>query len=276
MRSHPPSSLLELQCWFKEAITSPLQDRESLEFPPVFDKAPDYIKPSHSLTSLRRIQIYQEQYWWRLIGHLKEVFPSLLRLFDSSGFCHLLAVPYLQSFPSRHFSLGGLSQKMPLWIKRYYKEADQPLVYFSAVLDVTYERVFASSSPKECPSLALETPLALQEHVKLLKLPFNLPVFREELLKQEVGFWLEQDFPPLKKGKRFYVFYRSPHCAVAYQEIDPCEWTFLNLIQKGSTLAACCEKIEEKGGDFLESAQKNLPAWIEKWIHGRWIVKPEN
>ena len=47
------------------------------------ERRADYIKPNDRLTSVDRLEIYNRQYWFRVLDSLYEDFPGCLRFSDS-------------------------------------------------------------------------------------------------------------------------------------------------------------------------------------------------
>src|SRR5258708_7155712 len=62
------------------------------------------IRPNDRLTSFERLEIYNRQYWFRLIDVLYEEFPGLRAVVGEPGF-NALVRAYLEKYPSRSFSL---------------------------------------------------------------------------------------------------------------------------------------------------------------------------
>src|ERR1700722_17761763 len=94
-----PSKLKNIQTWFAGVITQPIDSSSRInpkapsgKF--IKEEAPSYIRPSLKQESWERIQIYNQQYWWRLFTILHNDFPLLVRLFGYRDFNFKIAVPY--------------------------------------------------------------------------------------------------------------------------------------------------------------------------------------
>jgi len=277
LRSEPkiPASLFEIQDWFQSVITLPIdRNNQICSSRSISEEAENYISPNAQLSSQERIQIYHQQYWWRLLGHLHEMFPTLVRLFGYADFNLCIGVPYLMKYPSRHWSLSKLGSQMAKWIDEDYNENDKLLIFFSAVLDWAYEEVFFAPSPVCFPPSEhmLTQKIAFQSHVKIFKLPFNLFSFRTNLLKEKPDFWFENEFPKLPKEKDYYfIIFRNAHQRIVYQEVPQGHWSLLNLIQSGKSIKEACDSLEEHGGEPFEQAKTALPDWIQEWISKNWL-----
>ena len=75
-------SLLELQRRMAEAVMQPLtrndtMQRKTRDGRSKKSEAAGFIKPNSRLTSFERLEIYNRQYWFRVISAFAEDFPGL-------------------------------------------------------------------------------------------------------------------------------------------------------------------------------------------------------
>ncbi len=277
----PPADLLSLQTWFGGIITRALGENNQIEpiapsGRPLSEEAAEFVSSGPNLTADQKMEIYNRQYWWRLISILHENFPGLTRLFGYEDFNRSIAVPFLVEHPPKHWSLSKLGDTLENWLLMRYTAADKLLVSHMAALDFAYQSVFFAPTPV---LLAVEmdlisTPLTLQGHVKLFKLPFDLFSFRSSLIKEDVEFWIESDFPTLSKGRDyFFVLYRDRDNLLSYREIQEGQWALLEGISRGLTLQESCDCLEEAGGEGANEARSFLAQWIQEWIHRNWLNK---
>jgi hypothetical protein len=272
----PPPSLYNLQDWFQSVITLPIDGDSRMQTArSIAREAQHWVVPSPTLAPEERMTLYHQQYWWRLLSHLQQTFPTLLRLFDYVDFNLILGVPYLCKYPPDHWSLARVGKDLAQWIAEEYTAADKTLIFHSAILDWTYAEVFVapSSRPITCSLALLKERLILPSHVRLLTLPFDLLSFRSLLLAHDVKFWSENDFPKLKKGKEFhFVLYRNEKQVTRFQEIQEGESKLLHWIQNGMTLDEACAALEAEGGSPFEQAQERLATWIPQWVNNNWVT----
>ena len=250
----PPVDLLYLQTWFASIITRALSENDQIE--PIAPsgrllskEAAEFVCSGPHLTPDQKMEIYNRQYWWPAISIFHENFPGLTRLFGYEDFNRSIAVPFLVEHPPKDWSLTKLGDNLENWLQDQYTAADKLLVTHMAALDWAYQEVFfAPPSIFLSPEMDLvSTTLALQRHVKLFKLPFDLFSFRSMLLKEEVEFWIESDFPPLSKGRDyFFVLYRDHDNRLSYREIQKGQWVLLEGIKRGLTLQESCDWLEKR------------------------------
>src|ERR1700757_3941399 len=75
-----------------------------------------YIKPNDRLSAFERLEIYNRQYWFRVLGALAEDFPGLRAVLGGSRF-EAMSVAYLSAHPSRSFTLRNLGSKLVEWLE---------------------------------------------------------------------------------------------------------------------------------------------------------------
>ncbi len=76
-----------------------------------------YIKPNDRLSSFERLEIYNRQYWFRVLGGMAEDFPGLRAVLGSQRF-ESMCKAYLTECPSRSFTLRNLGAHLETWLRR--------------------------------------------------------------------------------------------------------------------------------------------------------------
>src|SRR5271163_5186465 len=119
--------LLSLQRRMARAVMTPLTGSERMR-----STAPDgrsmravasaIIKPNDRLTSFERLEIYNRQYWFRVLSALSEDFPGLRAVLGERRF-DAMAKAYLIANPSRSFTLRNLGSRMESWLRKNPKWA---------------------------------------------------------------------------------------------------------------------------------------------------------
>jgi hypothetical protein len=267
-----PMSLLNVQKWFSTIITSPLEDLELiLPVSPsgnsIKEEAATYILPGPVLEPHKRIEIYNQQYWWRLLKVLQDAFPCVLRLFGYADFNHLIGIPYLEKYKSDDWSLNTLGSHLPKWVKECYNAPDKELVHYAAEIDLMYQEIFFKPEHKGLSAnedISVK-PLYMQPFARLMQFPYDIPDFRKNLLKQEPEYWLENAFPELKKNPTFILLFRSPKGGIKNKVISETEWLILSQFHEGTTVDALCEWIERQSETLRSEAETHLQKWFGEW-----------
>jgi hypothetical protein len=76
-----------------------------------------YIKPNDRLTSFERLEIYNRQYWFRVLGSMVEDFPGLRAILGERRFGDMCRA-YLTACPSESFTLKNLGARLEAWLRR--------------------------------------------------------------------------------------------------------------------------------------------------------------
>lgn len=283
-----PKDLQLTQDWFASIITRPISPDSEMEMTspsgrPMEVEAAKYIAPSPTMQPHRRIELYNQQYWWRLLTVMHETFPLVTRLFGYYEFNQEIAIPYLQKYPPKDWSLVHLGKDLPIWIQEEYTAKDKKLVHDAANLDWAFNEAFiigelpplnlANLPNSDNPDSLLTTPLYLQPHINLFTWNCDLFVFRNAFLDKDPDFWLDNDFPKLPKGKPlFFVLYRDGQLNIQWKEISSAEYHLLALYKKGATIESACHYLEnQKDRKIYEEATKNLQLWFQEWSMKGWL-----
>lgn len=275
-----PKRLKETQEWFASIITQPL-DGNSRIVPrtprglSITKEAASVISPSPSLQAHERIEIYNQQYWWRLINALQEAFPLVLRLFGFVDFNQTIAIPYLKKYPPNDWTLNVLGDRLAKWVAEKYKAEDKELVLNATLVDSAFNYAFfvMQMPPLSIQDLrgseaeqTLQVKLYLQPHVQLFKLPYDLFTFRKEFLKESPEYWVENDFPEFNNDKEYhFMLFRKPNNHVSWREISYPEYAILRKFSLGDSIEKICRWIEIQNNSLQEEAESKLSEWFQIW-----------
>ena len=145
---------------------------------PTANIASSYIKPNSVLNSFERLEIYNRQYWFRVIDAVSEDYPALNAVLGPKRFDALI-LAYLRETPSVSFSLRNLGGRLPEWLAAHPEFAGhrRNLAVDVARLEWAYIEAFDSASlpPLSATEFADLLPcsvLSLQPHVQLLELRY--------------------------------------------------------------------------------------------------------
>jgi Putative DNA-binding domain len=264
-------TLKKTQEWFGSIISRPI-DQESRMNPlspsgvSMEKEACSFLLPSPTLAPHQRIELYNQQYWWRLMRTLQESFPLVTRLFGCREFDRAIAVPYLVKHRPRHWNLNALGDRLVQWIEEEYEGEDKALILDAAKLDFAFEYSFTA---RHYPTITLEdlsdeerffeTKLFLQPHIALFSLPYDLFTTRHEFILYEPEHWEKSPFPPLAKGNFYYILYRDLRNDISWELLTLEHFQWLARFQKGATL----NEIGASEAFLLEE----LPRWAGlQWL----------
>lgn len=281
-----PSELKKTQKWFGSIITSPIDDESRINpitptGKPIEKEASKYISPSPTLQPAQRIELYNQQYWWRLLNNIQEIYQLLSRTFGQYDFTKSIAKPYLIKYPPNHWSLSLLGDRLVQWVEEEYHADDKPLVLNSAKLDWAFNYSFIAPQlpPITSEQLTLDNPTSilrkkiyLQPHVHLFEFDCDMFSFRREFLQHPHEYWIEHDFPKLTHGvPRFYYLSRSHDNNITWNEISPGEYYLLSLFKNGTSIEKACSLIEGQDAALSQSALSHLHLWFQEWTIRQWL-----
>ncbi len=264
--SAPPEDLLATQKWFANVITKPLGHTHEFE-----EEAGQFITPSPTLQPWQRIQIYNQQYWWRLLKILQDVYPTLTRLFGPHDFDEGLAVPYMQKYPSQHWAIDMIGNHLPQWILDEYNEDDKALIYEVASVDLAFTlSFFCDRDPpiNAVDETIVQQTLYLQPHLYLFALQHDLFPFRKKLLEKEPDYWLENPFPELSSDTTYYYAVSN---GGEVQTLNPVAYQILLQFEKGASIEGACEWLDFQPPPIKQQATAKLHLWFQEWTARQWL-----
>ncbi len=274
-----PIGLQLTQEWFGSIISRPI-DLESRMNPispsgrPMEEEAKDFILPSLTLRSDQRIQIYNQQYWWRLLNCLHENFPFVVCLFGYEDFNKSIGIPYLAKYPPNTWCLNDLGTRLTQWLEEDYQAPDANLVKGAAAIDLAFNQAFFAGKrrvPEDLAEMA-ESKIFLQPYVYLFHFKNALFEFRKEMLKEKPEYWLDHDFPSLNHIEGYYILRRSATNHIVVDALEPAAFLILQQFRCGATLDDVCDWLEKQEPVISEPASKNLHLWFQEWILKQYLT----
>jgi hypothetical protein len=260
-------NLLELQRRMSQDVMRPLtpdfatqaMNEQGL---PSDEIAASYIKPNSLLTSFERLEIYNRQYWFRVIDAVSEDFPALRAVLGGERFDSLV-LAYLRENPSTSFTLRNLGARLPAWLASY-PELTGPqhaLAVDVARLEWAYIEAFdgASLMPlgwEDFAALGRDSTLRLQPHLQLLDLQYPvddvvLDVHRVTPAIDIVSNAVcerrqssEVTLPEVSRSNVYLAVHRFDD-SVYYRRIEREEFLLLADLRDGDSIAIAIERAFE-------------------------------
>ncbi len=135
------------------------------------------VKPNDRLTAFERLQIYNQQYWWRLLGSFGEDFRGLRAVLGEAKFDRL-AIAYLEAHGSQSWTLRNLGSKLVSFLEAHPKLTHPRTALALDVARVEWARTLAFDDPEKpvltAKQIARTPPdrlrLGLQPYLTLLEL----------------------------------------------------------------------------------------------------------
>lgn len=289
-------SLLELQRRMSNAVMQPMTKNyrmrsKSADGRPMRAEAADFIKPNTKMASFERLEIYNQQYWYRIVSALSEDFPGLCRVLGRKKFDALI-LAYLAGNPSTSFTLRNLGAKLVAWLQENprWTGPSYDLAIDVARLEWAYVEAFDNAeypaiTTEDLSNMAEDTKLTLQPHVRLLELgypvdDFVLAIHREQPVTDVVsnaasgkhGSLSRRRFPGLLASSTFLVVHRFDF-SVYYKRVDVQALRLLTAIEDQKPLGEALEiAFAESSATQTEQAEL-IQSWFLNWSELGWFCK---
>jgi Putative DNA-binding domain len=253
--------------------------------------AAGFIKPNDRLTSFERLEIYNRQYWFRLLDCFYDDYPGLRAVLGDRRFARL-AQAYLVQHPSSSFSLRNLGRHLlkflaaqPQWV-----EPHSQLGQDMARLEWAQIEAFDNEAkpPLTTDSLLevdpVRTRLQLQPHLTLLELKYPVDEFlvqikRAQRLRDEASNAMEAHTAHtrrrlkgrLKPAKVFLAVHRHKD-TVYYKRLEKDAFCVLSGFRKNATIAEACQQLGAVEGDPADLGGK-IKLWFQSWASLGWLCR---
>jgi Putative DNA-binding domain len=273
-------TLLELQRRMAEDVRRPLtadyQMRTRTEDGGSTEQiAASYISPNPRLSSFERLEIYNRQYWFRLISAVSDDYPTLNAVMGTKRFDALI-LAYLHDNPSTSWTLRDLGAKLPAFLKEHPELGGRRhnLAVDVARLEWAYVEAFDGRqleplSAQDAQAIGPDSQLSLQSHLQLLELAYpvdNLVLAvkkgtPETDIVSSASSQRESrkrvQLPPMRR-ERIYLGVHRFDDSVYYRRIERETFLLLSALRAGSPVAEAVTKAFEKSKLSVEGQAELL------------------
>ncbi len=247
------------------------------------------IQPNDRLTALERLEIYNRQYWFRLIDCFYDDFPGVRAVVGANKFDRLTRA-YLTAHPSQSFSLRNLGQFFIGFLQKH-PELSAPhsdLALDTARLEWAQILAFdeAAHPPLTPEHLAGQQPgrlkLALQPHITLMELRYPVDDF---IIAVKKGAAVRNDASNAVAEKATHKRTKKVHYpkrqnvllavhrlenTVYYKRLEPVAYRLLQELQKGASVhKACIAALHDASPD--QDWPGLIRLWFETWTSMGWF-----
>lgn len=278
-----PTEIRSIQEWFATVISQPLTESDAIQpisysGNPVEEEAQKFISGSCKLKPHKRLEIYNQQFWFRLFNFLEANFPLTSRLLGRDKF-KKVATEFLVDNPPDHWSLTFLGKNFPKWIKpkNYPKLIEHSIeidaLCYASSLSSKQPAISLETFKNQDPNILLDTTLFLQPHLFLVHYPYDLFMFREEVLKRDLEYSRNTSTASLQESDvHYFVVFRTRNNNLAWQNIRETEFQLLQMLQKGCTILTLCDWIEHQDTSLQTEMAKNVQKFVQRWILNEWLT----
>jgi hypothetical protein len=291
--------LMQLQRTMARAVMQPLTSSERMQ-----RRAPDggpmkryasrFIKPNDRLTSFERLEIYNRQYWFRVLSALGEDFPGLRAVLGQRRF-DAMAKAYLIANPSRSFTLRNLGARLETWLRKNPKWAGSNRDLALDIVRLEWADIEAfdgKTEPALCPedlanAAGPRLKLTLQPYVQLLSFRYPVDDLLLEVRKEDDDTdFASNTFAERRKRKRvravaklkpgqIYLAVHRIDYSVYFRRLDAEEFAILTALRHGKTLSAAVESAFRKSTVAPEERPLKVQTWFQTWSTLGWFCRSE-
>jgi len=254
--------------------------------------AASFIAPNTRLSAFDRLEIYNRQYWFRVLGALAEDFPALRSVIGSRAF-DAMSVAYLNAHPNRSFTLRNLGSRLSDWLIANPHFAGRRASLAVDVVRIEWAFIEAFDGAEHEPltieqiaTLDGSSHLALQPHLQLVELEYPVDDLVLNLHKQEKRQTTEaglqhddQDhapakLPALRRNPTWLAAHRVDF-SVYYLRLKRGEFHTLRAISAGRPLAEAIEAGITTARVPSARRPQLVRQWFTAWAELGWICAPE-
>jgi hypothetical protein len=288
--------LKALQRTMARAVMQPLTSAERMQRTapdgkPMRRYAERFIKPNDRLTSFERLEIYNRQYWFRLLSSMMEDFPGLRAVLGDRRF-DAMCKAYLVDCPSRSFTLRNLGAQLESWLRKHPRWAGPKHALAVDIARLEWADIEAFDGAAE-PVLRPENlgadaganlRLKLQPYVRLLDLKYPVDDLLLEVRKEEDEDtdFASNAFQERHKRKRVQAVAKLKPAAiflavhrvddsVYFRRIEREEFAILSALRAGKTLGQAIEAAFKKSTVPVQERATVLQDWFQNWSTLGWF-----
>jgi hypothetical protein len=252
--------------------------------------AEEFIKPNDRLTAFERLQIYNQQYWWRLLGAFGEDFRGLRAMLDEARF-DKLATAYLAAHGSTSWNLRDIGQHLVAFLEAHPVFTRPRTTLALDIARVEWARAIAfdeAEKPVLTPKQIARTSsdqlrLGLQPYLVLLELAHPVDDFMRTLKRSEISVVSNavaathprsrKTFTVRKSRTPIFLAVHRVNFAVYYKRLDPEAYRLLLALRAGATLEDACEQAFADSKELPEQSAARLQEWFARWMEFGWFCR---
>jgi hypothetical protein len=291
--------LLAIQRRMAQAVMTPLTRDERMR--PTAPRggsmraeAAKFIKPNDRLTSFERLEIYNRQYWFRVLSGFAEDFPGLRAVLGERKF-DAVSKAYLTDCPSESFTLRNLGLRLEAWLRKHTKMLGERAALAIDIARLEWADIDAFDGLAE-PGLkqsdlakadASKLRLRLQPYIHLLDLRYPVDdllldvrkdldelnvasnAFNERQKKKRV-----RQAAALKPAEIFLAVHRVDE-EVYFRRLEREEYAILSALATGKTLAKALDAAWKGSAISPGDRQSRVQQWFQAWSSLGWFCHIE-
>ena len=253
-----------------------------------------YIKPNDRLTSFERLEIYNRQYWFRVLASLAEDYPGLRAVLGGRRF-EAMCKTYLTERPSRSFTLRNLGAQLEIWLRenplwlrdRRVLALDMVRLEWADIeaFDGQAKPALRSEDLLEVDAAKLQ--LGIQPYVQLLELHYpvddlllevkhgdDTPDRASNAVQERRKHSKVRAVAKLEPEQIFLAVHRLDY-SVYFRRIEPEEFALLTALRSGKTVERAIELAFRKSSVPAADRAAFVQHSFQTWATLGWFCLPE-
>jgi hypothetical protein len=291
------SSLLEIQRRMATIVMQPLTRHDGMRQRTsagrsVKAEAEALIKPNQRLTSFERLEIYNRQYWFRVLSCLAEDFPGLRAIVGARQF-EALARAYLTECPPISFTLRDLGSRLEQWLLAHPKwiAPQESLALDTVRLEWAHIEVFdggfePSLTLADLGGAGLNERVSLQPYIRLLELSYPVDDLLIEVhdyqsdtntssnaaSKRQIRKRVRRYAQPGRE--RIYLAVHRMDDSVYYKRLQLESYRLLKALSQQKSLEQAINTAFENSSMPEEDQIQAIQQWFGNWAELGWFCHP--
>ena len=252
--------------------------------------AKQIIKPNDRLSSFERLEIYNRQYWFRVLDGFSDDFLGLRAILGDRKFDRV-AKAYLRDCPSQSFTMRDLGSRLEWWLRKHPSYAGDRLQLALDMVRLEWAEIESFDGPSEAPlkaeSLAGANPaklqLRLQPYIRLLDLRYPVDDLLLAIKHDAETNLASNAIAERQKRKKVsavarlkpapvYLLIHRLENTVYFRRLEREEFAILSALRKGKTLERAI--VAGFRGSKIPADERagNAGAWFRNWSSLGWFV----
>jgi Putative DNA-binding domain len=292
--------LRELQRVMTHALFRPLtpqwgMQKRWIDGSPMAGLASEFIKPNDRLSSFERLEIYNRQYWFRVLDCLYDDYPGLRAVVGERKFMKL-ARAYIERYPFDSYTLRDLGNRLEQFLR------DEPAwsaPHQDLALDMArfeWAQVVAFDGPARepiAPDDILDSPsnklkLGLQPYLTLLELDFEVDDFLIAVRKRDSDVLRGEASNAMnaapkararrkrlrlpKRAKVYLAVHRHDNM-LYYKRLEADAFAILRLLERGLTVEEACVDVVSQSSRTEVEWPEQIKEWFDTWSTLGWFCR---
>ncbi|MEO5713222.1 MAG: DNA-binding domain-containing protein [Luteolibacter sp.] len=282
-------SLSDLQSAISQAVMRPLGPGDLMR-KENHATANEFIKPNDRLSASDRLQIYNQQYWWRLLGAFSEDFRGLRAVIGERKF-NRLAVSYLRDCGSRSWNLRDLGGQLESYIGEHPETIAPFGPLATEMVKIEWARIIAFDGEPEtlldAQKFARRKPekmtVGIQSYITLLELEYPVDHLLKRLKRSENASAsnavsggpttrrVRLSAKPLREP--VYLAVHRLDLLVYYKRLEPEAYSLLYSLREGLALDAACGQAFSNSFQSAETITGKVQTWFTAWMSFGWLCE---